>query len=82
MAAFTPGTGGDLKSTSIEAAFVELAQLLQAAEAGNTEPDSENFLSLTYDTEAGNAVISASMPISLSVDAAGKTVITATPYIP
>lgn len=82
MAAFTPGTGGDLKSTTLEAAFVELAQLLQAAEIGNTETDPETNVTLSYDTEAGTAAISASMPITVAVDATGKAVITATPYIP
>lgn len=82
MAAFIPGTGGDLKSVTIEAAFVELAQLLQAEELANTEVDAESFVTLSYDSEAGTASITANMPITIAVDATGKAVVTVTPYIP
>lgn len=81
MAAITPGTGGTLKSATVEGTLLEVALLLQGLEeAVTTDPIPEN-VNVTLDTNDGTATISATIPISVGFDTSGKPVITATPYV-
>ncbi|MEA5515532.1 hypothetical protein [Nodularia sp. UHCC 0506] len=75
--AFT--TGGDINATSLPSAVLELAHLLQDAErASETNP---NNINIQYDTDAGTASITASIPCVRSVEASGKVLTTVTPYL-
>lgn len=81
MATLTPGTGGTLKSTTIEGTLLEVAVLLQQTEeAVTTDPIPEN-VNVSFDTNDGTATISATLPITVAFDANGKPVITAAPYV-
>ena len=80
---YSAGTGGDLKSTTLEAAMLEAAFKLQALEkapvsVGVTPPD--NNVTITIDTENLVAVVNATLPISFSVTG-GLPVITAVSYL-
>lgn len=75
----TPGT--DIKSTTKPAGLLELAHLLQADELAvpaETRPDN---ISITYDAEAGTASVTATLPITFTLDANGKPVATAVDYL-
>lgn len=80
MADFNPGTGGDLKSVTPEAAILELAQIIQAAEIAATE--TIDNISLTVNTDAETASIAVTLPVTVTTDATGKLVIAAVPYLP
>jgi hypothetical protein len=80
---YAAGTGGDLKSTTLEAAMLEAAFKLQALEkapvaVGATAPD--NNVTITIDTENLVAAINATLPISFSVTG-GLPVIEAVSYL-
>ena len=80
---YSAGTGGDLKSTTLEAAMLEAAFKLQALEKapvalGATAPD--NNMTITINTETLVAAINATLPISFSV-AGGLPVIEAVSYL-
>lgn len=78
--AFVPGTG-ELKSTHLPAAFLELVETVNLAElAVTTNPP--NNVSVTLDLENLTAAISASLPLTTAVDGTGKVVTTATDYLP
>lgn len=70
MAAFDPGTGGTLKSTTLEDAFLEGFQLLNAAEAALA--NNPGLTSMNFDTDAGIATMTASLPVATSVAADGS----------
>jgi len=81
---YAAGTGGDLKSTSLTAATLEAFYKLQALEKatvplGETAPD--NNVNIQVNTEALTAVITATLPIGISVNASGKPEITAVEYL-
>lgn len=82
MSVFAPGTGGDLKSTTVPAALLEMAGLAQSEElaiAADVRPDN---VSITYDAETQVATITATVPATFAVDSTGKIVLTATDYLP
>lgn len=78
---FNFGSGGDLRSSHLPAAFLEMAQTVAAAEAALTTSPANN-VTISFDLEAGTATIAASLPISSTTDATGKVLITATDYLP
>lgn len=82
MATFNPGTGGTLKSTTIESAALELCTLLQSIEQITSRNSSgKNNIQITYDTDAKSASIRVTLPITQTIDSAGKPVFTADSYL-
>lgn len=79
---FIPGTGADVKSTNVIAAFVEIAQLLSATEKGVTPVENQpDNVQITYDLEASSATISANLPFSTTASASGNITIEALDYL-
>lgn len=71
MADITPGTGGTLKSTTAENALLEAAMLVQARErTGANNPNNRNFVNVTFNSDAGTATISATIPVVQTIDPA------------
>lgn len=67
MAAFA---GSDLKSTSLENALFEVAMKNQITESNSINaPKNKNAVQVTIDTDRKVAVINATLPIVLSVNA-------------
>ncbi len=58
-----------LQSTTLEGALLEVTVLLQQAEAAATPP--LDRISLTFDADAKEAVINATLPINYSATASG-----------
>jgi len=85
VSTFNPGTGGDLVSTNLPAAFFELARLLDAAEnarnGANPGVAPKQNLTVTVDFGTRVASIAASLPITASPSASGQTQITAVDYL-
>lgn len=80
---FVPGPDGDLKSTDIPSAFLELAQIVSNAEKAVTPVDDQpNNVQITYDLEAGNVTIAGTLPITTASEADGDVVIQAVDYLP
>ena len=67
MASFNPGTGGTLKSTSIEAAFLECAEYVQDPETALNL----NNVNVTYNSDALNATINATIPVTSTIGTGG-----------
>lgn len=79
-AAFTPG--GDVTATNCMAAFVQVAQILSAAEK-TVQPaeDQPNFIQVESSSEAGVITVTATLPFASVVDADGNLKITALDYL-
>lgn len=74
--------GGDLESTNLVAAFVEMSQMLSASEkAVQPVDDQPNNVEVTVDFESGTLTVSASLPFSTTTDASGFVVIQAADYL-
>ena len=79
--AFVDG-GGDLNSTTLPAAMLELGGLLAAAEkAVLPTQDQPNNVQVLYDLEAGNATISANLPFTTLAASSGNVEIQAIDYL-
>lgn len=79
-AAFNDG-GGTLNANSKTKAFLEVCQLLQAAELqlpADTRPDN---ITISYDTEAGTASVTASLPQNTMVSTTGDIRVSAFDYL-
>ena len=74
---------GDIKSTTLEAALLEVAQKLQVAEKavvvgeGITPPDN---VSVSFSTDSNTVSVSFTLPITATVDATGQLVNAVVPY--
>lgn len=79
--AFTPGTG-DLKSSNLIAAFVEISEMLAAAEKAIPLDSQPNNIQIIFDRESGVSTITANLPFSTITDAAGRVTIAAIDYLP
>ncbi|KGF71620.1 hypothetical protein DO97_17465, partial [Neosynechococcus sphagnicola sy1] len=80
---FTKGDG-DLDAPNLESAFVEALVRLQIAEqeAIESNPDSPNNISITFDTDALEMSVTATLPMTFSVDGTtGAPVFVAAAYI-
>lgn len=77
-----PFSQTDLNSGNQPAALLELAFQLQATELTVPEETRPNNLTISVDAEEGIATVTASLPVTFSLDASGKPVLTATDYIP
>jgi hypothetical protein len=81
---YTAGTGGDLKSTNLEAATLEAFYKLQALEKepvalGGTAIASN--VNIQINTETLIASVTATLPIGVAVNSSGKPEITAVAYL-
>lgn len=75
------GDGSTLKTNNYPAAFLELAQIVNAAEQAIVE-NPPNNVTLAFDLETQTATVTAALPINSTVDATGKIVFAATDYLP
>jgi len=74
MATFNRGTGGTLKSTVLEAAFLEICEYVQPLE---TDLNLNN-VTVTYNSDALTAAVNATIPVSSTIGAGGSIIYTAT----
>ncbi|BAU63031.1 hypothetical protein STA3757_03860 [Stanieria sp. NIES-3757] len=70
---------GDLASSNLTAAVLELAQTLHAAEKVE-DPEIDN-IQISYDLENSQANMSASIPLTVAVNSSGKLEVTVTDYV-
>lgn len=76
------GGGGDAESTHLAAAFLEIAQLVQAAEAASTLTPTPNNVQVSIDLDNNVATINAAIPVTSAVNStSGKLEVTATDYL-
>lgn len=79
-AAFT--AGGAVTATSVMAAFVQVAQILSAAEkAIQPAEDQPNFIQVDSSSEAGTITVTAALPFTSTIDASGNLTIIALDYL-
>ncbi|WGV23369.1 hypothetical protein [Halotia branconii] len=79
--AFTNGSG-DLTSTNMVAAFLEIASLLSASEKAVTPAENQpNNIQIQVDVEAGSAVVSANLPFTTASATNGDVTIQAIDYL-
>ncbi|MDJ0675513.1 MAG: hypothetical protein QNJ36_09065 [Calothrix sp. MO_167.B42] len=72
--------GGDVKSTNLPNAVLELAQQLQVKE--KSEADSSNNVQITYDTETEIITIAAQLGVAFSVNSTdGSTKVLTSAYL-
>lgn len=78
--AFT--AGGDVTATLRQTALVQVAQILSAAEK-NIQPteDQPDFVQIESSSETGLITITAALPFTSTIDAAGNITITALDYL-
>ncbi|PAX52011.1 hypothetical protein [Brunnivagina elsteri] len=61
---FTPGTGGTFKSLTVEGYFLEVLSYLEIVEGNpNKNPNQNNYISSSFDSDARNANGNATIPI-------------------
>lgn len=77
-----PLVNTSIKSDHLSAALAEISFRLQAAELAVPEETRPNNISVTIDAEAGTAAITATLPVTISLNADGEAVVVATDYIP
>ncbi|NJL64897.1 MAG: hypothetical protein HC903_27705 [Methylacidiphilales bacterium] len=76
------GGGGTLKSDTLPEAFLELANILAAAEKAVTPADAQpNNIQIQFDIETGSATISANMPFTTEAASDGDVTIHAIDYL-
>lgn len=75
--------GGDITATSAMAAFLQVAQILSAAEkAIQPTEDQPNFIQVEASSETGTVTVTASLPYTSTIDATtGSLTITAYDYL-
>lgn len=78
---YVVGSGGDIRATSVPGAFLEIAQLVSAAELA-VAVNPPNNVTIAFDLEGQLATVTAALPISAAIDASGKILTTATDYLP
>ncbi len=76
------GGGGDAQATHLAAAFLEIAQLVQEAEAASTLIPTPNNVQVSVNLDNEIATINAAIPVTLAVNSSsGKLEITAVDYL-
>lgn len=74
--------GGDLASSNLVAAFMELSQLVSSAELAMDVATRANNITIAYDPENLLANISAALPFTATLDTAGAVKVVAQDYLP
>jgi hypothetical protein len=80
---YTPFTaGGDVTATNRIAAFVQVAQMLSAEEK-SVQPteDQPNNITVESSSESGAITISATLPVTATIDSAGRVTFEAVDYL-
>lgn len=79
-ATFTPA--GAITATTVMSAFVQVAQILSAAEkAIQPAEDQPNFVQVDSSSEAGTITVTAAVPFTSVIDVAGNLTISALDYL-
>lgn len=78
----SPASGADLKSAHKPGLMLEAALSLQQSELATPIETRPNNVTVTIDSEAGAATVTATLPVTVAIDATGKAVIQAVDYIP
>lgn len=79
-APLAPGT--DIQASNVPAGLLQLAILLQKAEELVPEDTRPNNITVAFDAEENTASVTATLPISITLDGSGQPVVTATDYLP
>ena len=74
-------TGSDLKSTHMAAALVEAATRLQSAELAIAADLRPNNVQVSQDLEGLTASITATLPVTVTLNTTGQPVLQASPYL-
>ncbi|NEO34266.1 MAG: hypothetical protein F6K36_28460 [Symploca sp. SIO3C6] len=78
---FDPGAGGDMSALTLPAAFAEAAHMLFAAETEIAADNRPGFISVTSDLSAATITVSATLPVTTTLNANGQVVVTASDYL-
>lgn len=78
----SPASGDDLNSTHKPGLLLEAALSLQTSELAVPAETRPNNVTVTFDSEAAQATLTATLPITVAIDGTGKAVIQAVDYIP
>lgn len=81
LVGFAPGAGGDLKSTGIAGAILELIQKLSVKESLETTAPVNGVQNLAVDLEAGSVNATIQIPVTIAVTATGSVAIDAAAYL-
>jgi hypothetical protein len=81
VAGFGPGVGGDLKSTDIGGAILELAQKLSGQEALQATAPVNGIQSIALDLENNALTMTAQLPIVIAITPTGSVAIDAAAYL-
>jgi hypothetical protein len=74
--------GGDVTATNRIAAFVQVAQILSAAEKAVTPiEDQPNNVTVDSSSETGSITVAATLPVSSAIDTNGSVLFTAVDYL-
>jgi hypothetical protein len=74
-------TGSDLKSIHGPSALVELASRMQLVELSQPEATRPNNVQISSDQEAQTITVSMTLPVTASINAAGRPEFNADPYM-
>ncbi|MDB9374307.1 hypothetical protein [Nodularia sphaerocarpa] len=77
----SPLPAGLIKSTNKPAGLLEISLLLQQDELALPEDTRPDNISVSFDTDAGIATVSASLPITFALSAQGEFVATGVEYL-
>lgn len=82
MAAITPGTGGTIKSVTVEGQLQELCLYLQIAEnSAISNPNQINNFSITHSPDTGSFTAAYTLPVQQSISASGQVIYSASDYL-
>jgi hypothetical protein len=82
MTAIIPGSGASISAATLEGQLLELAVFLKIAEQSPSKnPNSRNFIGITFNLSTLIASITFSLPASPGVNSSGQLLTTATPYL-
>lgn len=74
--------GSDIQATNVAAGLLQIAMLLQQAELTVPEETRPNNVTVSFDAEENTASVTATLPVTFTLDSSGQPVVTATDYIP
>lgn len=79
---YAPGTNGTFKSGTPEGAAIEILEYLQILEAdSNANPNGENRITSSFDSDRGLYTGSFNVPVALALGASGEAIYTAQTYL-
>lgn len=82
MASITAGTGGTIKSTTLEAQLQEICMLLQISEATPVNnPDQLDRISVSHDSDTSNFTATFNFPVEQTINPEGQINYSALDYL-